>query len=85
MKTIFNVTNDVFDRGLNECEKYFDEYYKKYGFILNIELQECYKIYDNIHVLNEGDRVYICDFFWTISWKSYDLNQNIMIYNLNKE
>jgi len=78
----FEITSDVFDRGLDESEQYYVDYYKDQGFILNMSDQECYKDYNREIKLSEGDRIEIANITWIVKFKCYYVDEDIIKYYL---
>lgn len=86
MKTRFDVNTEIFDRRgtLEDMYKYYERYYKKYGFILDKINESVYKEFNREIHLNEGDRVYL-EGFKFVHWKCIDLDKNIIRYSLINE
>jgi hypothetical protein len=86
MKTIFEVNNEIFGRGVNllECYAYYEEKYKPLGFLLDKENETVYFIIDKELNFNEGDRI---ELFFTrvITWKCTDVINNVITYLLDEE
>jgi len=64
--------------------KYYEDNYKKNGFILNKQEENVYKEFDKEIQLNEGDRVYLQG-FRIVYWKFVDLDNDLIIYSLKEE
>ena len=86
MKTRFEVSQDVFigNGSLKKCYKYYEDVYKKHGFILDKQTEDVYKIYDKEFNLSEGDRVDLLG-FKIVDWKCIDLENDLIIYALTEE
>jgi len=88
MKTRFEINEEVFlDNGtLPECYEYYEKYLKQYGFVLDKEREDVFKEFDRSIILNEGDRI-VMDGIGSkiITWKCYDIDNDIMNYVLKEE
>ena len=86
MKTRFSVNDDVFigNGSLENCYKYYEDYYKESGFVLDKKREEVYKEFDKEIQLNEGDRVDLLG-FKIVKWKCLDLDNDLILYALEEE
>lgn len=86
MKTRFSIAYEVFlgEGTLEDMYKYYEDVYKKHGFILDKEREDVYKEFNNEIHLNEGDRVDLHG-FRLVEWKCVDLDNNVIIYSLEEE
>jgi hypothetical protein len=86
MKTRFSISQDVFSTTgtLNEMYKYYEDVYKKHGFILDKRQEDVYKDFNKEIQLNEGDRVDLQG-FRIVDWKCVDLDSDLIIYSLIEE
>jgi len=85
MKTKFIIDDEIRlgDISWSESRKYYEKKNKKYGFILDKENREVFKEYDRPIILNEGDSIAMDGIgYHIVSWKSYDVDNDIMIYLL---
>lgn len=88
MKTRFEINEEVFlDNGtLPECYEYYEKYLKQYGFVLDKETENVFKEFDRLIILNEGDRIEMDGIgLRIITWKCYDIDNDIMTYVLKEE
>ena len=88
MKTRFEIKEEVFlDNGtLPECYEYYEKYLKQYGFVLDKETENVFKEFDRLIILNEGDRIGMDGIgLRIITWKCYDIDNDIMTYVLKEE
>lgn len=88
MKTRFSINNEIFGRTdlrLADMYKYYERFYKKYGFILDKMNESVYMDFDREIHLNEGDRVDLKGTFRLVEWKCVDLDKNIIRYELIEE
>lgn len=88
MKTRFEINEEVFlDNGdLPECYEYYEKYLKQHGFVLDKEREDVFKEFDRSIILNEGDRIEMDGIgLRIITWKCYDIDNDIMTYVLKKE
>lgn len=69
---------------LQDMYKYYEDNYKKHGFILNKQEENVYKEFDREIQLNEGDRVDLQG-FRIVDWKCVDLDNDVIIYSLKEE
>lgn len=86
MKTKFNVNNEVFlgFGTIENCFKYYEDNLKEFGFILDKENEDVYKMFDDEIQLNEGDRVNLCG-LRIVDWKCVDLDYGFIEYSLKEE
>lgn len=88
MKTRFDFSPEVFqtDRDLLDCYDYYEQNLKEFGFILDKEQEAVYKEFDKEITLNEGDRVVLDGMgIRIITWRCYDIDNDLMIYVLIEE
>lgn len=88
MKTRFEIYDEVFsgNRTLHECYEYYEKYLKEYGFVLDKEYENVFKEFDRLIILNEGDRIKMDGIgLRIITWKCYDVDNDIMTYVLKEE
>jgi|LakMenEpi03Aug12_release.lakeMendotaPanAssembly.Ray.scaffolds.fasta_scaffold2344427_2 hypothetical protein len=88
MKTRFDFSPEVFqtDRDLLSCYDYYEQNLKEFGFILDKEQEAVYKEFDKEITLNEGDRVVLDGMgIRIITWRCYDIDNDLMIYVLIEE
>lgn len=70
-------------------QQFYKDYemnYKDLGYMFNEDIMEeydwqyqIYKEYDKSIHLNEGDRLIVNEDDWTVTWKAFDADQDIMI------
>ena len=88
MKTRFDFSPEVFQRDgdLLDCYDYYEQNLKEFGFILDKEEEAVYKEFDKEITLNEGDRVVLDGIgLRIITWRCYDIDNDLMIYVLIEE
>jgi len=88
MKTRFEINEKVFlyNGTLPECYEYYEKYLKQYGFVLDKESESVFKEFDRSIILNEGDRIEMDGIELSIiTWKCYDIDNDIMTYVLKEE
>jgi hypothetical protein len=88
MKTRFEINKEVFANNgtLSECYEFYEKYLKQYGFVLDKEREEVFKEFDRSIILNEGDRIEMDGIgLRIITWKVYDIDNDIMTYALEEE
>lgn len=88
MKTRFEINQEVFlyNGTLPECYDYYEKYLKQYDFVLDKEREEVFKEFDRSIILNEGDRIALDGIgIRIITWKCYDIDNDIMTYVLEEE
>lgn len=86
MKTRFLINSEVF-MGPGPIEKmyqYYEDNYRKRGFVLNKAEESVYKEFDREIQLNEGDRVDLYG-LRIVDWKCVDLIDDVIIYALDEE
>jgi len=83
MKTKFTVNEEVFlNNGTpEECFKYYEDNFKQFGFELDKENEDVYKMFDTEFHLNEGDRVNLCG-LRIVEWKCVDIDCGFIEYAL---
>lgn len=86
MKTRFNIYPELFlsHMSLEEIYQYYEDYYKKSGFVLDKETEDVYKDFDREIHLNEGDRVDLFG-FRIVTFKYIDLHNDLIVYVLKEE
>ena len=86
MKTKFEISPEIFNGNgsTEECIKYYNEYYKGKGLVLDKYEEEVYKIYDKEIHLIEGDRVLFFG-YRIVDWKCFDVENDIITYILRQE
>jgi hypothetical protein len=87
MKTKFLINSEIFlyNGGLEECFKYYEEYYKEDGYVLDKENQDVYIIFDEQFDFKEGDRITIFGVTRLVDWKNTDISKRMIIYSLDEE
>jgi hypothetical protein len=88
MKTRFEIDEEVLlqTETLPEFCDYYEKHLKQYGFVLDKEREEIFKEYDKPILLNEGDRIEMDGIgSRIITWKCYNIDNDIMTYGLNEE
>ena len=87
MKTKFLINSEIFlyNGGLEECFKHYEEYYKEDGYVLDKENQDVYIIFDEQFDFKEGDRVTIFGITRLVDWKNTDITKRMIIYSLDEE
>ena len=88
MKTRFEINEEVFldNRTLPECYEYYENYLKQYGFVFDKEREDVFKEYDRSIILNEGDSIEMDGIgLRIITWKCYDIDNDITTYVLKEE
>jgi len=89
MKTKFNINDEIFLDNeyiptLEAAYSYYENHYKKLGYILDKNSEDVYIIFDKEINLNEGDRVLLHGFKIVI-WKCVDIEDDIIEYSLKEE
>jgi len=89
MKTKFSVRQDVFGgdsgRNLDEDYKYYEDYYKDAGFILDKRDEDVYKMYEKDFNLKEGDRIFLAGMYLIVYWKAVEIDNDLTEYSLIEE
>jgi len=88
MKTRFEFNKEVFlgNGTLHDCYEYYEKYLKQYGFVLDKEYENVFKEFDRLIILNEGDRIETDGIgLRIITWKCYDIDNDIMTYVMEEE
>jgi len=89
MKTKFTINRLVFlnTEGLEACFADYEKYYKHYGWLLNKERQEVFKIIDRrIDFLKEGDMIGIEGVgLSSVHFKFYNVTEDMMEYAIEQD
>lgn len=86
MKTKFIINQEIFThKSIDEDYEYYENHYKKYGFILDKLNEMVYVLFDEEFNFNEGDRVEIFGRHRIIDWKCTDISNKIIEYALIQE
>jgi len=86
MKTRFLINSEVFlmPGTIEKMYQYYEDNYRKHGFVLNKAEESVYKEFDREIQLNEGDRVDLYG-LRIVDWKCVDLIDDVIIYALDEE
>lgn len=83
ISSLFDFTQT--EQNLKTYKDYFNNSFKKHGYIYNLQNEQVFKVYENIIELYEGDRVCLNIGTFLVNHKAICIDENTIEYILIEE